>query len=92
MENLKDLRKQIDKVNQKLIRVLAERFRITQKIGEYKRKHNLPPLDKEREKQILEKNRILAEKLGLDPELVEQIFKLIFKKVRKNHKKQNNEK
>lgn len=91
MNTLEKLRREIDKIDQKLLADLAKRFKITQKVGEYKKKHNLPALDKAREKKILERNKTLAKKLNLDPILIEKIFKLIFKKVRQIHQKIRNE-
>lgn len=89
--NLKKIRKQIDKVDKRLVKVLAKRFEITKKVGIFKKIHNLPPLDKEREKIVFSKREKLAIKLNLNPKLVKRIFKLIIEEVKKNHKKIKNE-
>jgi len=86
-QNLKRLREQIDKIDQKLLKLLAERFKITQKVGEYKKKYKLPPEDKKREREIFQKLDLLSKKLGLDAGLVKEIFRLIIKNVKKRHKK-----
>ena len=44
-------RKSIDNIDAAIIHMLAERFRITQAVGEYKAKVTLPPADPEREKR-----------------------------------------
>jgi len=83
---IKKLRAQIDKIDEKLLKILAERFKITQKVGEYKKKYKLPVIDREREKEIFQKRKLLAEKLGLDALMVKQIFHLIIKNVKKKHR------
>jgi len=85
--NLKKLRKQIDKVDQKLIKFLKKRLEITKKIGIYKKIYQMPPCDREREKNLFQKIKISAEKLNLDPELIKKIFEIILKKVKKDHRK-----
>ena len=42
---LASFRKSIDNIDAALIHMLAERFRITQAVGEYKAKVTLPPAD-----------------------------------------------
>ena len=44
-------RKSIDNIDAALIHMLAERFRITQSVGEYKAKVTLPPADPAREQE-----------------------------------------
>lgn len=87
MSSLKNLRRQLDKIDEKLLKILAKRFEITKKVGIYKKKKNLPPLDREREKEIFKQRKLLAKKLNLSPRLIKQIFRLIIKKVKENHKK-----
>ncbi|MCD6284257.1 chorismate mutase [bacterium] len=85
-KTIKKLREQIDEIDKKLLRILAERFRVTQRVGEYKKRHKLPALDKKREKEIFQKRELLAKKLNLDPLLVKQIFTLIIENVKKRHR------
>lgn len=83
---LLELRKEIDVVDRGIVSLLARRFETTHKVGVYKVKHRLPPLDKKREKEVLAHKRLLAEKYKLNPELIEKIFKLIMAETRKNHR------
>jgi len=85
-KTIKKLREQIDEIDKKLLKILSERFRVTQRVGEYKKRHKLPALDKKREKEIFQKRELLAKKLNLDPLLVKQIFTLIIKNVKKRHR------
>jgi len=90
MENLGDLRKKIDSIDRELLKNLAKRFSVARKIGEYKKKNNLNAYDPKREKEVFHSRRKWAEVAGLDSDLVENIFKLIIKKVKKNHKEISN--
>ena len=85
--NLKKWRDELDKIDEKILKILADRFQITKKIGEYKNKHSLNPFDAEREKEIFKNKNISAKNLNLDQIIVKKIFKIIIKKVKENHKK-----
>ena len=65
------LRNSIDNIDAALIHMLAERFKCTQAVGEYKAVHNLPPADPAREAAQIARLRSLAEaaKLDRDPEV-----------------------
>ena len=85
--SLLDFRKSLDNIDEAIVILLAERFRITEKIGRLKAKKNLPPQDKTREKEKLEKLSQIARSHGLEPLLIRRLFRLIFNQVVKNHKK-----
>ena len=85
-QTLKELRNKIDAVDKKMLLVLSERFRLTKMVGKYKAVHHLPVQDKKRENEIIKKRSQLVKKMSLDGKLIASIFKLIFKKVRQNHK------
>lgn len=83
---LQELRKEIDAVDREIVSLLARRFKITHKVGMYKAKYRLLPMDKKREEEVLAHKRSLAEKYKLNPVLIEKIFKLIMAETRKNHR------
>lgn len=85
--NLQKLRKQVDQIDKKLLKILAERFKITKKIGELKSKRSLPACDKKREILLFKERESLAKKLGLNKGLAKNIFNEIIKTVKKDHKK-----
>ena len=88
MQNsLNNLRKKVNKTDEKILASLAARFTHTGKIGVIKAKYNLPIRDAKREKELIEKNKKIARGLGLDEKLVEKIYKLIFSVSCANHKK-----
>ena len=66
-----ELRSKIDKIDVKILRLIEERVEVTKKIGEAKRKHNLPIEDKGREDKI---HRRLISKTHLNKKLIRKIF------------------
>ncbi|WP_246057911.1 chorismate mutase [Luteithermobacter gelatinilyticus] len=78
-------RQSIDNIDAALVYMLAERFKITKKVGEYKAKYNLPPADKEREKRQIERLRRLAEEAHLDPDFSEKFLNFIIREVIRHH-------
>ena len=57
---LLEFRKSIDNLDATLIYVLAERFRLTKRVGEYKRDNGLPSSDKGREGEQIARLKALA--------------------------------
>lgn len=58
---IEELRTEIDRIDNEIVRLYGERMETARKIGEYKREHHLPVLDSERERELL--NRV-GEKAG----------------------------
>lgn len=69
-----ELRKSIDLLDQAIICILAERMRTVKKVGQYKKKNDIQPLDAARWEQVLRTKKQLATENQLSPELVEAIF------------------
>ena len=80
-------RKSIDNIDAALIHMLAERFRITQAVGEYKARVTLPPADPAREQRQIERLRALAQEADLDPEFSEKFLRFIIDEVIRHHEK-----
>ncbi|MBD3729482.1 MAG: chorismate mutase [Sphingomonadales bacterium] len=78
-------RKSIDNIDAALVHMLAERFRITQAVGEYKAKVTLPPADPDREARQVERLRKLAVEADLDPEFTEKFLRFIIDEVIRHH-------
>jgi chorismate mutase len=79
------LRDSIDNIDAALIHLLAERFKCTQAVGEYKASHDLPPADPSREAAQIARLRELAEKAKLDPDFAEKFLNFIVKEVIRHH-------
>ncbi|WP_296720352.1 chorismate mutase [Erythrobacter sp.] len=84
---LASFRKSIDNIDAALIHILAERFRITQAVGEYKAKATLPPADPDREARQIARLRKLSEEANLDPEFSEKFLRFIIEEVIRHHEK-----
>ncbi|NNG38824.1 chorismate mutase [Flexivirga sp. ID2601S] len=86
-ETLAAYRRSIDNIDAALIHMLAERFRITQAVGEYKATHELPPADPAREDRQIERLRALATESGLDPEFSEKFLRFVIDEVIHHHER-----
>lgn len=82
---LAGFRKSIDNIDAALIHMLAERFRITKAVGEYKARTALPPADPAREERQIARLRKLAEDANLDPEFSEKFLRFIIDEVIRHH-------
>ena len=76
-ENLAELRRQIDGIDEQLLELLAKRMRISREIGVYKKEHNMPILQSPRYSEILEKRSNMGEQMDLSTEFVKEILKEI---------------
>jgi chorismate mutase len=79
-------RKSIDNIDAALIHMLAERFRITQAVGEYKAQAGLPASDSAREARQIERLRALAVEADLDPEFSEKFIRFVIDEVIRHHR------
>jgi len=77
-----DWRNQIDEFDTQLLKLLAKRFELVHKIGQFKKKHSLPIIDKQRERTVLEHKLSEAKKLKLGSKFITQLFALIIKESR----------
>ena len=81
------LRGSIDNMDSALIHLLAERFKITQRVGELKARAGLPAADHEREARQVARLRALAVDAELDPELAEKFLTFIVREVVRHHER-----
>jgi len=80
-------RSRIDEVDEALIRLLAERFEITQAVGHYKAEAGLPAGDPERERRQIARLHDVADEVGMDKEFSSKVFRLIVDEVIRHHVK-----
>jgi chorismate mutase len=71
---LAKLREQINHVDDELLTLLAQRMKIADKIGQYKRDNNITILQTNRWNEILEKAFKKGDKLGLSNEFITKYF------------------
>jgi len=75
--HLQKLRSQIDRLDDELLRLLHDRMKISEQIGEYKKEHNITILQTERWNQILERVCRNGERAGLSKEFITQYYDAI---------------
>ena len=51
--DLKDTRQKIDEIDEKLLPLFIERMSLSNEVAKYKKEHNMPILNKTREREIL---------------------------------------
>ena len=78
-------RQSIDKIDAALVHLLAERFKVTQRVGELKARAGLPAADRDREARQIARLRALAIEAELDPELAEKFVTFIVREVVRHH-------
>ncbi|MCU7555202.1 prephenate dehydratase [Alteromonas sp. ASW11-19] len=74
---LAQVRDQITKLDSELLRLLAERRKLTNEVAETKIRHHIPVRDVKREEQLLVKLIKEGQKAGLDAHYVTQLFHVI---------------
>ena len=88
-DELEVLRRQIDQVDERFVELLAERFRITRRVGHIKAERGLPAQDAIREAQIDAKVRRLAAEHQLDEGLVSDVLRAVIDRVVAEHRELN---
>ena len=82
MATLDDLRDDIDRVDEVLVRLLNERARVACEIGRMKKELGLEVYQPEREKQVLAHVRAVAAEGPLGPEAIARLFERIIDEAR----------
>ncbi|MBD5195743.1 MAG: bifunctional 3-deoxy-7-phosphoheptulonate synthase/chorismate mutase type II [Bacteroidales bacterium] len=71
------LRDEIDNIDRELVGLLARRMNVAREIGELKRMHQIPVLQPERYRSLMEERIEEARELGLSPDFMKKIFSTI---------------
>ncbi|PIP63223.1 3-deoxy-7-phosphoheptulonate synthase, partial [Candidatus Roizmanbacteria bacterium CG22_combo_CG10-13_8_21_14_all_34_12] len=56
-------RKQIDEIDEQIVNLLAKRMQVVEKVGQYKKENNLPPLDNSRWQKVIESKKGFMKKI-----------------------------
>jgi chorismate mutase len=83
MQELDELRKIIDVLDEEIISLIFERNIVSQKIGAFKLKNNMLVLDKNREEFLINYHKDLSLKYDISSEFVAKLFDLIMSDSRK---------
>lgn len=77
---IEELRKEIDKVDEKIVNLLVRRDALVKEIAQIKKKDGITVKDQDRENEIIVRMKKKAINCGLDGRFVEELFKLVLKK------------
>ncbi|MDG1996775.1 MAG: chorismate mutase [Emcibacteraceae bacterium] len=83
---LKEYRNSIDNIDAAVIRLLAERFKITKEVGVLKANNDLPPKDHNREAEQRARLSKISVDAGLDLNFTTKLHAFIVKEVIQHHK------
>ena len=76
-EDLRQLREQIDQLDDQLLEVLAKRMRVSGEIGVYKKEHDMAIVQTDRYDDILHKRISQAERMNMNPEFMRVVLEAI---------------
>ena len=75
--DLAAIREGIDRVDERLVELLAERAALVGQVVVYKRGHGMRVVDRKREDEMLVRIADLARANGLDPRVAQQVLRTI---------------
>lgn len=76
-EDLSDLRKQIDELDDQLLELLAKRMRVSCEIGTFKKEHNMTVVQTGRYDEILNTRIAQGEAMNMNPDFIRTILEAI---------------
>jgi len=77
MNELENLRQQIDRLDEELLKTLAERMKVVDQLGKYKKANGVELRDNERFRALVATRLDQAAKLGLSDSFVTELYELI---------------
>ena len=84
--NLEEIRKQIDKCDNDLVEIISKRYDLVLQVIQYKIDKGMEIYQPQREKEVIEKLRNLANQKNINPDLIENIIKLIMEESKRVQK------
>ena len=81
---LEKYRKQIDRIDSEILKLLSERLEISLKVGALKKDSGVKVIDLGREKKIFERLVVEGSKLGLKENYIKKVFEVIIRDSSKN--------
>ena len=83
MSTLDELRQDIDRIDEVLVRLLNERARVACEVGQVKKEQGVEVYQPDREKQVLDHVRGLAVEGPLGPDAIARLFERIIDEARR---------
>jgi chorismate mutase len=75
--DLTEIRHRLDDVDRRLVAVLVERAQLIDEVVHFKRAHQMPVVDRDREDRMLQGIGDVAAEQGLDPRIARQVLRAI---------------
>jgi isochorismate pyruvate lyase len=75
--SIEEIRNEIDRIDQEIISLLGDRFQYVKAIVQFKEPTQAGIVAMDRYNAVIESRRQLAEKAGLNPDLVEKVYREI---------------
>ena len=78
-ENIEDIRRAIDELDKEIITLLGKRYQYVKEIVKFKEKNEESIVAKERRESVIRSRRKLAVENGLDPDVIEELYRDLIK-------------
>ena len=76
-DKLENLRKEIDVIDNEIVKLFAKRFEVVKQIGVFKKENKIDVVDDKRFQKVLEKVENLAGKNGISKKFIHEIYEQI---------------
>ncbi|MEK7544527.1 MAG: chorismate mutase [Patescibacteria group bacterium] len=86
MNPLSKIRKEIEKIDTKIIALIKERLQMSEEVAKHKIQQGMKIFDEFREKKLHEMYEKTAKALGIPENLIKNIFDMIFSESKKTQK------
>jgi chorismate mutase len=77
MQDIQQLRKRIDEIDDQILQALCERAKICKAIGDAKKKQGMPVRDTSRENEVFKRVKEKSAQFALDPVQIEAVYREI---------------
>ena len=74
-ENIKDIRQAIDELDEEIITLLGRRYQYVKEIVRFKEKNEESIIARDRREAVIRSRRELAAENGLDPDIIEDLYR-----------------
>ncbi|MBF0467884.1 MAG: bifunctional chorismate mutase/prephenate dehydrogenase [Desulfamplus sp.] len=81
-KEIKPLREKIDDIDAEILTLISNRLEEVKKVVALKRRHNMPVFHPAREEDLISKQRSEAQTYGIDPDFIEDIYRVILRNSR----------
>jgi len=85
---LNQLRQKIDAIDDRFVSLLAERQKLVEEVIQLKKKYSLPVYHPAREENLISQRRKQGSREGLDPDFIEELYRLILRHSRVSQSQQ----